>query len=172
MRQINYFKHITGFFILFVFVSIINSCTGSGNKAFEQRTIRPTISTSVKPSSSFSDTISITVSSAVFFKPDSAQLSKIRTIFAKDKFDDMEHQNFYLMKNARLVIERYWPSIHIIETSGHRYLQFVKTDKSTTCIDLDKNGDIWGIFLFDKKKDPELTDMMNIETALNFYFTN
>jgi hypothetical protein len=27
-----------------------------------------------------------------------------------------------------------------------------------------------GIFLFDGKKEPELADMMNIDTALGFYF--
>jgi hypothetical protein len=35
---------------------------------------------------------------------------------------------------------------------------------------LDTKEEMFGILLFDRKKEPELVDMMNIDTALGFYF--
>lgn len=124
-----------------------------------------------KPPGSFSDTLVINVPAAVYYNPDSLQLEKIREITEKNEFETEVHNNFYLMRNARIVMKQYWPKIHIIETSKNRYLLFIKSDKSKTCIDLNGKGDMSGIFLFDGKKEPELADMMNIDTALGFYFT-
>jgi len=123
-----------------------------------------------KPSSSFSDTLVINKISAVFYNPDSLQLNKIKAITKKELYETDVHNCFYLMRNARMVLKKYWPHIHIIETSEYRYLLFIKADNSQTCIDLDTKEDMCGILLFDRKKEPELIDMMNIETALGFYF--
>ena len=108
--------------------------------------------------------------SAVFYNPDSLQLDKIKAISKKDNFDTEVHNCFFLMRNARNVLKKYWPGIHISETKTHRFLLFVKKDKTRICIDLNSNGDMCGIYLFDGKKEPELADMMNIDTALGFYF--
>jgi hypothetical protein len=125
-----------------------------------------------KPPSGFSDTLIIHFPSAVFYNPDNLQLQKIKEITAKNQYETDVHNCFYLMRNARMVLNKYWPKIQIIETSANRYLLFVKTDKAKTCIDLNSKGDMCGIFLFDGKKEPELADMMNIDTALGFYFTH
>ena len=123
-----------------------------------------------KPSSGFSDTLIIHYPSAVFYNPDSLQLQKIKEITAKNEYETEVHNCFYQMRNARIVLKKYWPQIHIIETSKNRYLLFVKEDKSKIFIGLGNKGDMCGLLLFDGKKDPELADMMNIETALGFYF--
>ena len=123
-----------------------------------------------KPSSSFSDTIIINFPSVVFYNPDSLQLKKIKEITLKNEYESEVHNCFYLMRNARRELKKYWPKIHIIETSANRYLLFVKADKSKACIDLNSKGDMCGIFLFNGQKEPELADMMNIDTALGFYF--
>jgi len=123
-----------------------------------------------KPPSSFGDTLTVTGESVVFYNPDSLQREKIKEIALKNVYESDEHDCFYLMRNARIVLKKYWPRIHIIETLANRYLLFVKADKNNTCIDLNSKGDMCGIFLFDGKKEPELADMMNIETALGFYF--
>ena len=125
---------------------------------------------SKKPSSSFSDTLVINRISAVFYDPDSLQLNKIQAITKKELYETDVHNCFYLMRNARMVLKKYWPHIHIIESSEYRYLLFIKADNSQTCIDLDTKEDMCGILLFDRKKEPELIDMMNIDTALGFYF--
>jgi hypothetical protein len=123
-----------------------------------------------KPGSAFSDTLIINTNAAVFFNPDSVQLQQIKAVKDSKDFVSDEHNCFYLMRNARIVLQKYWHSIQIIESSKARYLLFIKADKSRQCIDLDANGDMCGIYLFDRKKNPELADMMNIDTALEFYF--
>jgi hypothetical protein len=125
-----------------------------------------------KPSSSFSDTLVINRISAVFYNPDSLQLNKIQAITKKELYETNVHNCFYLMRNARMVLKTYWPQIHIIETCEYRYLLFIKADNRQTCIDLDTKEDMCGILLFNRKKEPELIDMMNIDTALGFYFSN
>lgn len=171
MYQNNYLKYIIEFFISFVFVTSLASCKGKRTNNSESKIDTPVITPILKPPSSFSDTLVITRPSAVFFNPDSMQLEKVKTLFSKDTYEDMLHQKKFLMRNAKIVLERFWARILIIETSSHRYLQFVKINKNKTCIDLNKIGDFWGIFLFDTKKEPELQDMMNIETGLGFYFS-
>lgn len=125
-----------------------------------------------KPGSGFNDTLIIANVSAVFYNPDSVQLNNIKTVLKKDEYETEVHNCFYLIKNARRVIKQYWRHVQIIEVSKIRYLVFVKDDKSKIIIDLNTKNDMCGIFLFDKKKDPELIDMMNINTALGFYFRN
>lgn len=125
-----------------------------------------------KTPSSFSDTLTIHYPSAVFYNPDSLQLLKIKKTTAKNEYETDVHNCFYQMRNARIVLKKYWPQIHIIETSSNRYLLFEKADNSKILVDLDLKGDMCGLFLFDGKKEPELTDMMNIETGLGFYFVH
>ena len=147
------------------------SCSGENKKSNSfENTIEKKDTIARKPPSNFSDTIVINFPSAVFYNPDSLQLKKIKEITNKNSYESEVHNCFYLMRNARIVLKKYWPKIHIIETSISRYLLFIKADKKKICIDLNSKGDMCGIFLFDGKKEPELADMMNIDTALGFYF--
>jgi hypothetical protein len=123
-----------------------------------------------KPGSSFNDTFFIMVRSAVFYAPDSMQLAAIKKVNEKSVFESLTHESFFQMRNARLVLRKYWPGIKIIEISRYRWLSFIKSDKTKSIVDLNTKNDISGIFLFDPKKNPELADMMNIDTALGFYF--
>lgn len=123
-----------------------------------------------KPPGSFSDTLIIRVSAAVFYSPDSLQLVKLKAITSPREFETDTHNSFYQMRNARMVLKKNWPGLKIVETSHARYLLFKKADQQQVLIDLNNQGDMWGIYLFDRKKDPELADMMNIDTFLGFYF--
>lgn len=168
-------KSICRFFLSGLLLSLlfgsIHSCTQPGKKIIPSENAqeyKDTIRT--KPPGSFSDTLIIHFPSAVFYTPDSLQLLKIKEITAKNDYETDVHNCFYQMRNARMVLKKYWPQTHIIETVNNRYLLFVKEDKNKTCIDLNSKGDMCGLFLFDGKKDPELADMMNIDTALGFYF--
>jgi hypothetical protein len=163
---------LPGFLFCLIFI-FLNSCTQSSKKNIPSATTQENKDTiRRKPPASFSDTLIIQFPSAVFYNPDSLQLEKIKEIMAKNEYETEVHNCFYLMRNARNVLNKYWPEIHIIETSTHRFLLFVKANKEKTCIDLDSKGDMCGIFLFDGKKEPELADMMNIDTALGFYFVH
>ena len=160
-----------------VFISIfaliyLCSCTNAKSSK-KNNTKLPATSHAVqhkKPPSSYNDTLVINNISAVFYNPDSLQLYKIQTITEKRLYETDVHNCFYLMRNARMVLKKYWPHIHVIESSEYRYLLFIKADNSQTCIDLNTKDDMCGIFLFDRKKEPELIDMMNIDTDLGFYF--
>ena len=145
---------------------------GRSEKMNRQEELKPVTAEVIykKPPSSFDDTLIIQGRSAVFYNPDSLQREKIKEITRKNEFESNEHDCFYQMRNARVVLKKFWPQIHIMETSANRYLLFEKADKTKTCIDLNSKGDMCGIFLFDGKKEPGLADMMNIETALGFYF--
>jgi hypothetical protein len=123
-----------------------------------------------KPSSSYADTLVIRESAAVFYLPDSLQLLRYKAIATPRDFESDTHNSFYQMRNARMVIKQYWPRLQVMETTQARYLLFIKKDNQKVLIDLDKQGDMWGIFLFDGKKDPELADMMNIDSFMGFYF--
>jgi len=123
-----------------------------------------------KPPSSFNDTLVIDTKSAVFYSPDSSQMEQIKLANEKNVFESITHDCFYQMRNAKLVIKKYWPQLSVIETSNARFLLFIKKDKSKKIIDLNSKNDIAGIFLFDTEKEPELIDMMNVNTALGFYF--
>ena len=123
-----------------------------------------------KPASSFGDTLIINRVSAVFYTPDSPQMIKIKAVNEKATFEMIEHDCYYQMRNARMVLKQYWPQVNIVEVSKARYLRFVKNDKSNVFIDLNDKNDICGVFLFDKKKNPVLIDMPNVDTELGFYF--
>jgi len=158
--------------LVFVFIHFY-SCINTESSKKNNNTEKAATSTAVrykKPSSSVNDTLIINKISAVFYNPDSLQLNKIQAITKNELYETDVHNCFYLMRNARMVLKKYWPHVHIIETSEYRYLLFIKADNSQTCIDLDTQQDMCGILLFDRKKEPELIDMMNIDTALGFYF--
>jgi len=153
-----------------IFFCCNNSPSNSSNKSNKQPKTSVVNRFILKPSSSFSDTLIIKVPAAVFYNPDSAQLKKIEAVNKKMIFESLKHDCFYQMRNAKRVLKEYWPRVRIIETSKARYLEFVKTDNRKVYIDLNAKNDMCGLFLFDRKKDPELADMMNIDTDLGFYF--
>ncbi len=123
-----------------------------------------------KPPGSFSDTLVINYPAAVFYNPDSTQLAKIKLISEPMIFESAEHDCFYQMRNARMVLKKNLPHVQIIETSKARYIQFIKSDKSVTITDLDTKNDMCGIIFFNRIKDPLLIDMMNIDTEWDYYF--
>lgn len=82
----------------------------------------------------------------------------------------MMHEYFYQMRNARIVINRDWTGIKVIEAKNIRYLLFEKQNKQIQLIDLDQKGDPYGLFLFDGEKDVTMADMMNIDNELSRYF--
>lgn len=120
--------------------------------------------------SSFKDTLWITTPAAVFFHPDSIQLQQFGKTSSHNVYESTTHESFFQMRNSRIVLKKYWPRIRILEAHQFRYLVFRKSDRGTTIIDLDKQPNLYGLYLFHPGKEPELADMMNIETALGFYF--
>ena len=81
------------------------------------------------------------------------------------------HESFYQMRNSRIVLNRDWPAVKIIEIKNARYLLFKKSNSENLFIDLNTKNDPYGLFLFDRIKDPHFTDMTNIDTELYRYFS-
>ena len=123
-----------------------------------------------KPPGSFSDTVEITVPSAVFFHPDSLQVEKIKAITDTGIFKSTMHDIFYQMRYSRIIIKKYYPYLKIIEVTRARFLLFEKAGGRKEFIDLNTINDSGGLFIFDRLKAPRLADMTNVETELNFYF--
>jgi hypothetical protein len=147
------------------------SCSDSpgNNKSVKPDTFLKTV-IAPKPPSSFDDTVVIDREAAVFYNPDSLQLDKIKSVNEKNVYETLTHDCYYMMKNAREVIQQHWSRIRIIEVIKARYLLFVKKDRSRICIDLNTRREMCGMYIFDLKKDPEAVDMPNVDTFLGFYF--
>lgn len=140
------------------------------NQRVEKKDSVPVPLVIIKPPSTFSDTLVIDKPAVVFYNPDSIQLGKMKMVFPPNVYETEVHQNYYLMFTARKVLNEFWPRLTILETIRNRYLLFIRTDKSRTCIDLNSKGDWSGIIMFDTFKEPELADIMNVGTSLGFYF--
>ena len=162
---------------LFVFLAAglsvsIFSCsnnTGSKQKDKISGSGISTTNVSAKPPSTYTDTLMINFPAAVFYHPDSIQLSKIKAQTDPMVFDGSMHEFFYQMRNARMVIKITWPHLPIIEAKNCRYLLFIMQHGKQECIDLDKKSDAYGLFVCNGIKPPLLIDMTNIETGISFY---
>ena len=152
---------------------LLNSCTNSTSKTVPaNKNAANTPIYSIKPPANYSDTLVINKPAAVFFYPDSLQLQKIESAMEKNIFESSMHEFFFQIRNARIVMNTNRPEIKIMEARNVRYLLFKKKNKEAIIIDLNTKNDPYGLFLFDTKKNPELVDMMNIDTELGFYFEN
>ena len=123
-----------------------------------------------KPPSASNDIAQIDCPAAVFYSPDSVQLQNIKDITDPGVFESTMHDCFYQMKNARGVIEKYYPDLKIVEVSKVRYLLFKNTGKGER-IDLNEKNDPCGLFLYDGTQPARLVDMTNIDSELRFYFS-
>lgn len=155
--------------LLISFLSLLSCSSGNRDVKKENEVKKPVPQAIIKPPSSYPDTLVVNTISAVFFKADSMQLEKFGKIVSPMAFESIKHDCFYQMRYTRKELEKSWPKIKIAEATNKRYVLFVKEDGSKTCIDLDKL-DVCGVMLFNRKKDPQIADMTNIETELRYYF--
>ena len=146
------------------------ACSDSSRSGRVHNEIDNNKMTKKKPPGSFSDTITINFPAAVFYYPDSLQLEKIKAITDTMMFKGIDHECIYQMRNARLAVKDYGPKIRVIEPSKARYLLFIKTDNTKIYVDLNTKDEMCGLFVFNQVKDPQLVDMTNIGTELDFYF--
>ena len=151
--------------------TILCSCSNGADKKIDDVPIKKNeLSQPTKYPSAFNDSLWVSSPAAVFFHPDSTQLEKFRQTSSKNVYESTTHESFFQMRNCRIVLKKYWPHVSIQEAHKFRYLVFKKSDQRSTVIDLNNQGNLYGLFLFHPDKEPELVDMMNIETALGFYF--
>ena len=151
---------------------MIFSCNNNGGTKKETASTAKTIIVTkvfTKPPSTYPDTLIINFPAAVFYQPDSLQLSRIKALTDSMVFDGSMHEYFYQMRNARIVIKKNWPGLTITEAKNYRVIMFIKKNNTREYIDLDTKNDTHGLFVFDGKESPLFVDMTNIETAISFY---
>ncbi len=124
----------------------------------------------VKPPSHYQDTLVIKGGAAIFYYPDSLQDRTIQSITDSAIYNSSVHEMFYQMRNARIVLRKYYPRLTIKEARNVRYIRFEGVDGQSQYIDLNTKNDARGMFIFDGKQPPRLVDMTNVETELGFYF--
>jgi hypothetical protein len=168
IRGILLFKNnFSSLFILLMLISCNHQLSEKNTKESDIINSIPQVLS--KPGSSLQDTLTIIKLSAVIYYPDSLQLEKIRMITDTNVYKSSIHEFTYQIHNARLVLEKTWPQITIIESKNYRYIQFIKKDGSKYLIDLDTKNDAYGLLVFNGNKDPQLIDMTNLETEISFY---
>ena len=123
-----------------------------------------------KPGSGLRDTLKISGLAAVFFLSDTAQLQKVKSLISPNIYESLTHDCFYQMRNAKIVLKKYWKKVKIIETSKARWLVFEYANHKQSLVDLDGNNELCGIYLFNAQDAPLFIDMMNIDTQAEFYF--
>jgi hypothetical protein len=163
-------KLIIAIFFAAFFVSCNNNSTEKNKSTVIPKHMTLARKFISKPPSSFEDTLTIKNPSAIFYQPDSVQLDKIKAVNKPMVFEGLMHDCFFQIRYSHIVLKKYYPKIKIFETTKARYLLFVKEDKSDSCIDLNSNNDICGMYIFNTKKNPQLVDMTNVDTELGFYF--
>ena len=162
------FYYLTYVFLLLLLIACSQA---SSDKTTTQPKIEKRALPDKKPPSSFKDTLKINSPAAVFYRPDSMQLEKIKLATDARIFDGTMHEYFYLMRNAHNVLRKYYPNLKIIDAQNARYLLFIKAGKSVDCIDLDTKRESCGLLIFNSKKLPQFVDMANINSELGFYFS-
>jgi hypothetical protein len=163
-------RYLGTFVIIFFMTACNNPSQKEKNRIASQQQKKISRKYIANPPSSFEDTLTIKTVAAVFFKPDSNQLQKIKAVNKPMVFASLTHDCHFQMGFARNELSKNYPKIKIINTDNARYLLFVKDNKSDTCIDLNKNNDICGVYIFNRLKNPQLLDMTNADTELEFYF--
>lgn len=123
-----------------------------------------------KPGSSFQNILIVTESCALFYKPDSIQKAKIEAVTDSQIFESSMHDFFYLQRYTHKFLKEHWRGLKIIEAKNVRFLFFIKKDRSSEIIDLDKLDDSYGLILFNRIKSPLQIDMANVETEVPDYF--
>jgi len=156
------------FFIILNTISCVNS--NKKNESAENKTV-VTQPKKKKPPASFSDTLTIDGRSAVFYYPDSLQLTNLKLIIDSSVFDGITHEYFYQFRYLHNVLNKYWPKIKIVEARNVRYLKFSKGDNRLfEIMDLDLKDDPYGLIVFDPRSKPTQLELTNGESELGFYF--
>ena len=148
-------------FALLLPLIIVLSCADSSQKKIpEKANNKSQHNANRKPPSSYSDTIRIDFSAAVFYSPDSIQLEKIKATTESGPFNADMHEFEFLTKTARSALKKNYPNLKIVDVQKARFILFVKADNTSELIDLDTKNDPYGLFAFNRKDPPRLMRCM------------
>lgn len=121
-----------------------------------------------KTSAPNSDTLYINTKAAVFYAPDSARIDRAKKDAGEDAFYTGADDYVYYIGKCR----EYFDSVKLktVYAKDKKYIRFIKDDDTRIYVKLDTLPELWGIYLFEPKKDPKLVDMLAIEDEYNNYY--
>ena len=125
-----------------------------------------------KPPSHFLDTVRIKGPAAVFYYPDSFQLSSLREGLDTMVFKGIMHDYHYQMHYCHGFIQTEWPGVQITDIKNCRYVIFTVAGQRDQCIDLDARPDVYGLIVSSGSQPPLQVDMTNIRTQASFYLSH
>jgi hypothetical protein len=94
----------------------------------------------------------------------------LRAITDSGEFAAILHEYEFQIKTSIAYLAKYKPSLPINHAKQVRFLQFIQANEQDTLIDLDKNGDAYGLYLFRTNSSPYKVEMTNIDTEVPSYF--
>jgi hypothetical protein len=152
------------------FVSLITFFVSCNNSTTDKaKDTKPDTGSAVTdPVPDNTDTMIVDKNTAVYYWPDAAGVAKWEKKLGKEAFqtgaDDMiEYRN----STSRFLDSM---KLSLIKTEDHKFVKFIKADKSSTLIKLDTISNLWGIYLFAPGKEPKFADFTMIEEEYKAYF--
>jgi hypothetical protein len=166
---------------LLLFFSLISFSCGETDKSVEIKTdvdssSQDTVNQNPFPGSdvksddydaAYADTLFIDSRAAVFFQPDSLTIEKKIKEQGEEFLLGMDDYLHYMSESQEYLEKQGVPILH---AKGEKYLKFTMADKSFKVINLRKQEDLWGVYLFDPNKKPHYADILDMEEDFKKYF--
>ena len=118
--------------------------------------------------SSSSDTLAFDKACAVFYQPDSLQVEKRMKQVGQDEFRQGADDYIYYINTSAEYLEK--KGLPVIDAKNKRYLKFVSTNGQVQVIKLDTLAELWGMYLFDPKKNAYVADITMVEEEYKNYY--
>jgi hypothetical protein len=119
-------------------------------------------------SNSETDTLTIDKKAAVFYQPDSLQIDKRMKQTGEADFRAGADDYMYYIHISVDYLEK--QGLPVMDSKNKKYLRFVMADNKEKLVRLDTLQDLWGLYLFDPKKNPYNADIIQIEEEYKIYY--
>jgi hypothetical protein len=158
---------------LLLLLLTFTSCSTNIKKQNKTNLQKPNIDSSIKANftpvivNNF-DTLTIDQKAAVFYSPDTTQISKRKKEIGEDNFYAGADNYLNYLQTSHDFLDSV--KLPILEAKDKKYLKFICRNKSQTVIKLDTLPELWGIYLFNPSKKEKLIDMTIIDEEYYSYF--
>ena len=114
------------------------------------------------------DTLTVNNKTAVFFQPDSAQMEEQKRVVGSRKFMSGVDDNISNVSTSTQYLAQ--QGLPVVEAIDKKFIKFVSADNTVQVIKLDTMQKLWGAYLFDPKKAPQVADIAKIDKDFKRYF--
>ncbi|HVX49399.1 MAG TPA: hypothetical protein VHB48_04550 [Chitinophagaceae bacterium] len=103
----------------------------------------------------------------MFYYPDSSKAEQRKKELGEDTFY-IGYDDAYYMYESHEFLKGV--RANIIDAKNVKFLSLIKADKSTSNIKLDTIRELWGLYLFNPKKEPKAVDITMIKDEYHNYY--